>query len=377
MKKRTFFAAALLAIIGVVVLLWLKAHRASPPLESAEPAISEAAKSAAQSPTASPVRQTPLTVQPDAKKLLPDEQRREAITAWEQAREKEVEFWGKVIDQHNDPVAGVVVTATITTHQIPPPGFKPQPTAIYSANTDASGVFYIKGRSGRGFTIETMKKEGYLLPPALQNRTDNLFLYNYDQLDPKGFKAESTSPVIFHMWKIEQPEKLIKGEGFYGIIPDGVFYTVDLLTQKHARGETMGDFRVKIDRPQNVKWGARGYEWSCEIEGVGGGVIETQDEFMYRAPENGYLPRYNVKISANDEHWSDQAKRQFYLKSREGKIYARLEVEVLANYQDKAVFSVKYYANQNGSRNLEYAPAQAVLQESRLKAPTSAPTSKP
>jgi hypothetical protein len=51
-----------------------------------------------------------------------------------------------------------------------------------------------------------------------------------------------------------------------------------------------------------------------------------------------------------------------------------LEVEILANYQDKAVFSVRYYANPSGSRNLEYAPPQAVLQESRIKVPTSAPT---
>jgi hypothetical protein len=136
---------------------------------------------------------------------------------------------------------------------------------------------------------------------------------------------------------------------------------------------------VKIDRPQNVKWGARGYNWSCEIEGVGGGVIETQDEFMYRAPESGYLPRYDMSISASDGHWSDEAKRQFYLKSREGKVYARLEVEILANYQDKAVFSVKYYANPSGSRNLEYAPPQRVRLESRTKAttPPSASAGKP
>ena len=89
MKKRTLFAVALLVIIGAVVLLWLKAHRARPPLVSAEPAISETAKSAAQSPTALPVGQTPPTAQPVVKKLLPEEQRRETITAWEQAREKE------------------------------------------------------------------------------------------------------------------------------------------------------------------------------------------------------------------------------------------------------------------------------------------------
>jgi hypothetical protein len=377
MKKRSSMVLVLLAIIGVLVLFWLKGHRVTSRLESPKPEASEAGGGTKQTPAALPNGQASSTAQTPDKKLSPQEQRRETITTWEQAREKNVEFWGKVIDQYDKPVADVMVTATVTTHQIPPPGYKPQPTTIYSASTDTNGVFYIKGRPGRGFTIETMKKEGYVLPPALQSRTDNLFLYNYDQLDPKGFKADSSAPAIFHMWKIEQPEKLIKGAGFYGLIPDGGVYTVDLLTQKHVRGETQGDFTVKIDRPQNVKWGARGYDWSCEIAALGGGLIETQDEFMYLAPESGYVPSYDVKVSAGDDNWTDQVNRQFYLKSREGGVYARLEVTIYANYQDKAVFSVKYYANPNSSRNLEYAPPQIVPQESRIKAATDAPAGKP
>ncbi len=90
---------------------------------------------------------------------------------------------------------------------------------------------------------------------------------------------------------------------------------------------------------------------------------------MYRAPETGYQLRYEVNVSANDPQWSGQAKRQFYLKSREGKVYARLEVEILSNYQDKAVFNVEYYANPTGSRNLEYDPLQNVAKPS--------PTAKP
>lgn len=378
MKKITFVVVAMLGITVLLTLFWFKAHLTTPSLESTKLAIERAASSHPPSPVAAIMGQASPGSQPTAPKMSPQEQRREAITVWERAREKEVEFWGKIVDQHEEPVVGAEVTATITTHQIPPSGFKLQPTTIYSASTDVSGVFYIKGRQGRGFTIETMKKEGYVLPPALQKRTDNLFWYNYDQLDLKGFKANGATPVVFHLWKIEQLEKLVSGEGFYGVIPDGSVYTVDLLTQKHAHGEKLGDLRVKINRPQNVKWGDRGYDWTCEIEGIGGGLIETRDEFMYRAPESGYLPHYDVKISAGDEHWSDEIKRHFYLKSREGKVYARLDVEILANYRDKAVFSVKYYANPSGSRNLEYDPAAQpqALFPSRLNPATNAPASK-
>jgi hypothetical protein len=355
MKKRIFFTLILLLLIGTGLMLWLKSRRELVPVEPSAEGQRAAQKTEQSSITAPAISTLPQGAQ-STDKLTPTEQRREVINTWEQAREKEVEFWGKVIDQHGQPVAGVAVTATITSHQIPLPGFKPHPRTIYSATSDVSGLFYIKGGAGRGFTIETMMKQGYVLNPELQKRTDNLYWYNYDQLDPKGFMPDANAPVVFRMWKIGKPEKLIDGESFYGIIPNGGVYTVDLLTKKKSLGEATGDLRVSIHRPSDIKWGARGYDWSCEIDGIGGGVIETQDELMYSAPESGYQSHYEIKISACDVPWSDEVKRQLYLKSRDGKVYARLDVEIFANYQDKAVFSMKYFANPNGSRNLEYDP---------------------
>jgi hypothetical protein len=366
MKRRTTLALLLIVAISVGLLLWISIQRKSD--RASSPATSEVDRGSTplSAPTPSPDARPASSPQP-AEKLTPREQRREIINAWEDAREKEVEFWGKVLDQHDEPVVGVEVTATITTHQVPPPGFKPQPTTIYSATTDVNGLFYIKGRPGRGFTIETMAKNGYVLPPGLQKRRGNLFWYNYDHLDPKGFKPDRSDPVVFRMWRLEQSEKLISGEGFYGIVPDGSVYTVDLLTQKHMLGELPGDFRVRISRPPNVKWGARGYDWLWQIESIGGGLVETNDEFMYHAPEGGYQPSYEIRIQSGDTPWSDEVRRRYFLKSRGGTVYACLDVEVLANYRDKAVLSIKYYANPNGSRNLEHAPERTNVLPSRLK----------
>lgn len=357
MKMRLSLFVILLVIVGVGLMLWRRTQREATPPSTTAVAEQKRAESVTQSSgAAQPEAVTP----PSAEKLSPQEQRRQAINTWEQAREKEVEFWGRVIDQNDEPVPGVSVTATITTHQIPSADVKPQPTPIYSVSSDSSGLFHFKGRAGRGFTIETMKKTGYVLPPALQNRTNNLFWYNYDQLDPKGFKADGDSPVLFRMWKIGLPDKLIAGEGFYGIVPDGRIYSIDLLSKAKLEGTSGGDLRVRIRRPESINLGDRGYDWSFEIEGQGGGLILTQDEFMYSAPANGYQSAYGLKFTANDEHWTDQVERRFFLQSRDGKVYARLVVEVFANYRDKAVFSVKYFANPNGSRNLEYDPLQNV-----------------
>ncbi|MEO6994247.1 MAG: carboxypeptidase-like regulatory domain-containing protein [Lacunisphaera sp.] len=357
MKKRVSIIVVLLLVFGLGLILSYKA----PPV--------------VRKVTASSASPTATQLPPSANKLKLAEQRIEIINAWERAREKDVEFWGKVIDQHDEPVANVAVTATITSHQIPLPSAQPQLQAIYSVLTDAKGIFYVRGNPGRGFTIETMKKAGYILNPELQKRTDNLHWYNYDQLDPKGFKPDANAPVVFRMWKIGKSQKLIEGDGFYGIVPDGSVYTVDLLAHEDHQGQGTGDFEVKIMRSPNVKLGTRGYDWSCEIEGVGGGVIETRDEFMYSAPETGYQSHYQIKISASDVPWTDDVTRQLYLMSRSGKVYARLDVEIFANYQDKAVFSVKYFANPNGSRNLEYDSTQNVQgYPSRINPPAASAT---
>lgn len=348
--RRISLVLICLMIAGLVVIYWLRLR--APAATSSAFSKLETSPDPQLSGAAKPLVARPGAGSRPAGTRTPQEERREAINSWEQAREREIEFWGKVVDQYNEPVGDVEVTATTTSHRIPPAGFKPQLVGTYEARSDASGIFFIKAPAGRGFTIERMAKPGYLLPPDLQKRRGSLFWYNYDQLDPKAFNPAAGEPVVFHLWKLGQPEQLVGGEIFYGVVPDGTINTIDLLTKKHAPGETAGDIRVSIQRPADVKWGDRDYDWSWRIEGVDGGLIETDDEFMFRAPEEGYQPSIEVKVSPGPD-WHEDSHRRLYLRSRAGRVFARLEVEVLANYRNKAVFSVKYFANPKGSRSLE------------------------
>lgn len=359
MKKRVFLAVVSLTLVGVGILVWLKDRReATPSASKTAAATSVGAQSARQSPPVLPARSASSTVQQGtlSEKLSPQERRREIVNAWEQAREKEVEFWGKVIDQHNEPVTGVTVTATVTTHQILPPNYKPQPTTIYSATTDAAGLFYIKARAGRGFTIETMERLGYILSPELQKRRGNLFGFNYDQLDPTSFRPDHGAPVVFHMWKVGAPALLIAHEEDTRIPYDGTAVNYDLLTgRKTASG---GDIRVTLIRsPQKIQWGQRNFEWTATIEAVDGGLVESADEFMYLAPEDGYQPKVMVHMRPDDPKWTDEKAVEFYLKSRGGKNYGRVRLEFMTG-SDKPTtgFSFRSCINPNGSRNLEYDP---------------------
>lgn len=361
MKKRIIFVV-LVAVVALLLWLLLPRHEQATSTEASPKLVvpnSKQAPAATLSPavTDEDLQATPLKGRVDAvRKRIAD------IRAGLGYINQPIEFYGLVIDQDERPLAGVKV-ALSAMHAIEAlPGVQGSRSEEIVRVTDGTGRFSLSGVSGNDVSVKSVELAGYELSPKIKRG----FSY-YGTQDIH--KPDAQAPVVFRMWKVAGAEKLVTSDKFFGVVPDGRVYVIDLLGEKKAEGGNAGDFKVSIRRPAQIGSTAK-YDWSCTIEGIGGGVIETQDEFMYRAPERGYLPRYEVNVSANDPQWSGDAKRQFYLKSREGKVYARLEVEILVNYQDKAVFSVKYYANPSGSRNLEYDPLQ---NGAKVPAPTSKP----
>ncbi len=269
------------------------------------------------------------------------------------AANQPIQFYGKVIDQDGAPLPGVKITLSVRRTSEVLPGLTNDSSDRFETVTDEGGRFQLTDAKGALLGVKALEKTGYEASPQSMR-----YFWYYENEDKK-YRPDANAPEVFRMWKLVGAERLVRADKFYGVVPDGRSYAIDMLNEKKIERGGTGDFKVSISRPMQIIAGAK-YDWSCVVEGIGGGVIETQDEFMYRAPETGYQPRYEVNVSANDPQWSDRAKRQLYLKSQDGKVYARLEVEIFASYQDTAVFSVKYYANPSGSRNLEFDPKQTV-----------------
>ncbi|MBP6506013.1 MAG: carboxypeptidase regulatory-like domain-containing protein [Opitutaceae bacterium] len=335
---------------------WLWAHR--PQSATRSPELIQQAKSAA--PVVS-TTSTGVVVTPDDVAQTPwtgtDEQKRARIAEVRdivRGANQPIMFYGQVVDQDGRPLPNVNVRLNITQTQEPLPGVARDLLKYIDLITDANGLFSIGEIRGSLLVMESLNKDGYEAP-YLGNRA-----YWYaPPVATMQYTPKETKPEVFRMWKLQGAGKLITADKFYGVVPDGRTYAIDVINERKTEHGNVGDFKVAIKRPAQIAQGEK-YDWSCAIDGIAGGVIETDDVFMYHAPEIGYQSHYEIGMSANDPHWSDRTTRQLYLKSREGKVYARMEVEVLTKYQDKAVFSVKYYANPNGSRNLEYDPLQNV-----------------
>lgn len=258
-----------------------------------------------------------------------------------------ITFYGKVIDQDNKPLAGVKVNLEIFVGYMTSATTGEMKRDKVTLETDENGQFTLKNVKGHSVTVLSVEKNGY----ELSQKSNWFFAYSSSS---EIFHPDSSNPVILTMWKRSGVEPLIIGKKFYGIIPDGRVYTIDFLQQKKIEGaDAPGDIRVQITRPFDAIPRLK-YDWSFSIEAINGGLIPTDDEFLYRAPDEGYQPKYEFTMSTNSLSWSEENKRkQFYLRSRDGEVYGALIIDVLSHYNDKSIFNVRYFINPAGSRNLE------------------------
>lgn len=249
-----------------------------------------------------------------------------------------IEFYGKVIDQHGEPVSEAIIKANIRYWIMGAPGVPGSRHQEYELVTDKNGQFHVKGRTGDSLTIEKISKDGYK---------------SYSGIN-KSFGPGKHTLVIFKMWKQQGAEKLIKIYEHYRIPYDGTPVVFNLKYGHMLANGSSGDLKVTLLRnPLKIKLGQRNYEWRATLEAINGGLIESNDEFMYLAPESGYQPKIEISMPANAPKWSATKKISFYQKT--GSDYARVTVEFRTDSdREKTGFTIDSYLNPNGSRNLEY-----------------------
>jgi hypothetical protein len=351
MKNRFWiYIFALAVIILIVLLCWRPTQQTAipePAIATAQPTNTPAAMigtTGNPSPTGSTLVSTPPIERAvsTATNQNTDESRALRLQQIISAKNGPIEFYGQVIDQDSNPVPAVKINVSISQTYMPSStnlaiGAK---VVHLEKETGANGRFDIQGVEGNGFDVESIQKAGYELSPTTS--------HSYGAI---GGSFEN--PVVFKMWRTGEKAQLVGGSKFWGIIPDGRIYAIDLLQgTKEESGNAVGDLKISVNRPAGVSRQDH-YDWSFQITPIDGGIIETEDDFMYEAPESGYLPEYNFHLIKSDAKWTYRVKRNFYIKTRGGQNYGRISVEVFAYYQNEGVFNIDWAVNPAGSRNLQ------------------------
>jgi hypothetical protein len=356
--KRTLFIIAALAALVVLVLWWQR----RPVPTTAESQSSPPSAAASNAATPSPSSATPAPNATLAEGLKAEEKRgAKLLSTFQTLNHNPIEFYGRALDQYGEPVAGASVQGDILYDT----GDKSGADKV-STTTDAQGYFQFKDLRGESLGIG-IAKDGYEY-----QRKNSFFSYSYFEADHKRHIPDPKNPVVFKLWKKQGAEALVHYEREWRFPVNAGPVRINLATGK--MGEQEADLIVNISRtPLRMRFGAMGFPWEATVEVVGGGLIRAGGQQYYNlAPETGYEPRLEKKQEAQTPGdtsvkwtWSEKIEDTFFISSRDGKNFARVDLYVRPNVDRKegdneALVSATVWLNPNGSRNLEFDPAKAI-----------------
>jgi len=257
-----------------------------------------------------------------------------------------IEFYGKVVDERDQPVAGADIEFSWngTSKKVGDDGVRHS-----KMNSSVNGNFVINGINGQGLSVY-VSKDGY---HKLKTWNGGSFEYARFWL-PEFIEPDRDKPVIFHLLKRPASEPTYRiGERILLLPPVWVTH-LDLLSKK-AETANGGDITIRIIRSPNVG-NKDPFDWELKIEGnAGAEFAESDEEFMLRAPDKGYLNTINKSLK--QVKGSESETVRFYVRNKSRRLYAAVSLEISPYYPminvDKACIIVIATVNPNDSPNVE------------------------
>lgn len=293
---------------------------------------------------------------------LPEKYQRYYVFGLEAGLE-DVEFHGRVVDQHGKPVVGARVNYSIGG------ALMAAGSGSGIAVTDEQGNFSIRGRGGNLTLnkVEHPEVDFEYIDQKYQTgdgRRKSMTLWGFQHTkggdDPIWSDYTKDKPYIFKAWRVGEFEKVKKGHSSLFLLPDGRVYTIDFNRRHKGRtteGEVDGHIRLSCTRgymEHNRDWG----DWTVTISAVNGGIQSTNDNYLNFAPDAGYQSEITITQTKGAPDYQHTLRNQrYYFAAKNGQVYGSLfinyEPYTWSNNQRYCVIRINQYKiNANGSRNL-------------------------
>jgi hypothetical protein len=295
------------------------------------------------------------------------------VYATKKSANRNVSFYGKVVDQYGDPVEGVQLHLKILSYQDSFVDYfktgREQIKNEFSMTTDANGIFSVEKQKGTSFSIEHMTKEGYVAP----NRgTQYYFVYNNlssGEGSSMYHTADKSRPVVYRMWKKGETEQLISTVAKLTIEPkkgiNKMYYRMSLNDAPSPHPMPDWDIMVtgkNIHSPDPKR--QQDDYWEVTLTaGDGGGLVLTDDPHANLAPEMGYQKSLTIKSTDQMNPW-DRPVRRVYYRGKGGEEFAAfrlvLNFGTIKTGEWIEVTLADLRINPNGSRNLEFDKSRQI-----------------
>ncbi|HCN78255.1 MAG TPA: hypothetical protein DIT13_13800 [Verrucomicrobiales bacterium] len=256
-----------------------------------------------------------------------------------------INLYGKVLDQHGDPVSTASVQYSVL-------GLTGKQKLQTTSKRD--GSFEITGHRGGTLSVE-VSKAGYRRLPGADDKVGSGKLFYFGLGRPPASSPQE--PVVFTLQKPGVIEPLIHAkERNYRLSRDGSPMEIDL----HPGGSSANRVVLRCwnkelePRPQTELR----YDWRLEIAVPGGGITERKDIMAFEAPESGYKQKAIIDMPVDAKpHWSASAERTYFIRF-EDNTFARVALRMRAR-GDHFVVWESHLNPKPGSRNLDTDPGNA------------------
>jgi len=273
-----------------------------------------------------------------------------------------VSFFGKIVDQNDNPVENAEVKIGLK-HYDPN-----QPDKLFSAiksiifKTDKSGLFSVKSEKGRELYIGSISKDGYeFVFSENQNRGFDYQLNHTDRHIP-----DEAKPVVFHLRKIGLTTFLLeKNNQEIEIRPDGKAIVVEIFKNRNYyapdNNKLFPGFAVSATLSKDTR------NWVLTFKGKHeGDTVVMLDRLIYEAPapEAGYLPSTEVKVTLQPNEilgrepiYPHEIEVYLIVQSAKPKVFTRVKLRIFPREEEKCIITYDMTVNPYGERTFEYAKA--------------------
>ena len=264
-------------------------------------------------------------------------------------RDTEINFYGKIADQNNQPIKEALVKLHISYYDPNRGKDFYQGAKQLLVKSDNDGLFRVEKEFGNTLFINTIEKEDCLFERA--SHSERLGFIFYDGA-VKRHRPNIGEPIVYTMKKQINPTFLISNneiEWIAKLNDQKAQFGVDFISRVGSSQMVSGGLdnwffdMVMSVAPRNDKW-----EVTIEAKGADGGVLGSE-VVLNEAPVEGYAKTLTF-IAENEKI---PVKKYIYIRSREPSIYSSVAIEWVAVNQERIWIQVKSLTNPYGDRNLE------------------------
>jgi len=248
-----------------------------------------------------------------------------------------IEFYGRVLDQHDQSVPEAKVTLGWTASGGSKSG---------SVRSDANGYFEFTGERGKYLDVD-VSKPGYVGGKQARKGFEYAAFFEFDFHAP-----DAKRPVIFRLWKLGRAEPLY----LWTMSKDvGVDDQPIWISARTGKVGPTGDLSISVWRSiQGDLRSMTPFDLRITLRAAPGGeIVQTTDDLMYLAPETGWTPEIVISRHVGPPWYGSVEEPKIYMRTPEGK-YAALEVKIDQFTKPGAGIQIVGYMNPSGSRNLEF-----------------------